>query len=154
MNGDFNEQNDLAFLFDPNDPATAPQLATAINNWFDNPAVPDYAKEYYRENIGTIAPRNEGVNPFAATIDARIMKSFKTFKTQSLELSVDIFNVANLIDKEWGRNRNLSREQRLLNIQGFDQATQNYRYTLNSNTAADPIGGTPWRIQIGARYSF
>jgi len=114
LNGDFNEQNDLAFLFDPNDPATSPQLAAAINTWFENPEVPDYAKEYYRENVGRIAPRNEGVNPFAATIDARITKAFKTFKTQSLELSIDIFNVANLLDKEWGRNSNLSRELRIL----------------------------------------
>ena len=154
LNGDFNEQNDLAFLFDPTDPATDPQLAESINTWFDNPNVPDYAKSYYRDNMGKIAPRNGGINPFSATIDTRLTKNFKTFKTQSLELSVDIFNLANLIKKDWGRNANLGREQRLLNIRNFDQASQRYSYSLNSNTSADPIGGTPWRIQVGARYSF
>lgn len=154
MNGDFNEQNDLAFLFDPNDPEVNPQLVEAINTWLNNPDVPSYAKDYYRDNVGKIAPRNGGVNPFSATFDTRLTKSFKTFKTQKLELSVDVFNFANLLNKEWGRNTNLSREQRLLNIRGFDQATSRYNYSLNSSTAADPIGGTPWRIQLGARYSF
>ncbi len=154
LNGDFNEQNDLAFLFDPSDPATDPQLSESINTWLSNPNVPDYAKSYYRDNMGKIAPRNGGINPFSATIDTRLTKNFKTFKTQSLELSVDIFNLANLLKKDWGRNTNLGREQRLLNIRNFDQASQRYSYSLNSNTAADPIGGTPWRIQVGARYSF
>lgn len=154
LNGDFNEQNDLAFLFNPNDPNTDPQLAESINTWLNNPNVPEYAKTYYTENMGKIAPRNGGINPFSATIDTRLTKNFKTFKTQSLELSVDIFNLANLINKDWGHNENLGREQRLLNIRSFDQASQRYSYSLNSNTSASPIGGTPWRIQLGARYSF
>lgn len=154
LNGDFNEQNDLAFLFDPNDPNVSPQLAEAINTWFSNPNVPNYAKDYYRENMGKMATRNGGINPFSATFDTRLSKRIKTFKTQALELSIDVFNFSNLLNKEWGRNTNLSREQRLLNIRGFSQTTKRYDYSLNSNTAADPIGGTPWRIQIGARYSF
>lgn len=154
LNGDFNEQNDLAYLFDPNDPNVSPQLAESINTWFNNPDVPDYAKDYYRSNIGNVAPRNGGINPFSATIDTRLTKRFKTFKTQSIELSLDIFNFSNLLNKEWGRNTNLGREQRLLNIRGFSQATRQYDYSFNSNTSANPIGGTPWRIQVGARYSF
>jgi hypothetical protein len=154
LNGDFNEQNDLAFLFDPNDPTVSPQMAEAINTWFNNPDVPDYAKDYYRDNMGKIAPRNGGINPFSATIDARLTKRFKTFKTQAIELSFDIFNFSNLLNKDWGRNQNLGREQRLLNIRGFNTTSRQYDYSLNSNTSADPVGGIPWRIQIGARYSF
>lgn len=154
LNGDFNEQNDLAFLFDPNSPSTDPALATAIKAWLDNPLVADAAKEYFRENVGKIAPRNAGVNPFFSTIDLRLTKKFKTFGKQSLELSADLFNFMNLLDKEKGRNTNLGREQRFLNIAGFDRNTRQYRYTVNANTAVDPIGGTPWRLQLGARYNF
>jgi hypothetical protein len=154
LNGDFNEQNDLAFLFDPNDPKTDPALATAIKAWFDNPMVAEAARVYYRENMGQIAPRNGGSNPFFATIDLRLTKRFKTFGKQSIELSADLFNFANLLDKEKGRNTNLARESRLLNIAGFDQTLQQYRYTLNANTGVDPVGGTPWRLQLGLRYNF
>jgi hypothetical protein len=76
LNGDFNEQNDLAFLFDPSDPNIDPQLAESINTWLSNPNVPDYAKTYYTDNMGKIAPRNGGIIPFSATIDTRLTKSF------------------------------------------------------------------------------
>ena len=154
LNGDFNEQNDLAFLFDPNDPKTDPALAASIKAWLDNPQVAEAAKDYYRENVGKIAPRNGGTNPFFSTIDLRLTKKFNTFGKQSLEFSADLFNFVNLLDKNKGRNTNLGRESRLLNISGFDKTLQQYKYTLNSNTGVDPVGGTPWRLQLGLRYNF
>jgi len=153
LNGDFNEQNDLAFLYDPNSPETPENLRTGINNWLNNPNVAQHAKDYYTENMGKIAPRNGGVNPFAAVVDLRLTKKFRTFGNQALELSADVFNVANLIDRNAGVNRNLGREQRLFNIAGFDRQAQQYNYTLNT-TASNPIGGSPWRLQLGARYNF
>jgi hypothetical protein len=71
-----------------------------------------------------------------------------------VELSADLFNAANLLNKEWGRNRNLGAEQRLFAISGFDADRQEYRYRVNNRTAVDPIGGTPWRLQLGLRYAF
>jgi hypothetical protein len=154
LNGDFNEQNDLAYLFDPNNPKTDPALATAIKAWLDNPLVADAAKEYYRDNMGKVAPRNEGKNPFFSTIDLRLTKQIKTFGKQSLELSADLFNFVNLLDKNKGNNVNLARESRLLNISGFDKTKQEYKYTLNANTGVGVLGGTPWRLQLGLRYNF
>ncbi len=154
LNGDFNEQNDLAYLYDPNSPETPQALRESINGWLNNPEVTQHAKDYYLDNMGKIAPRNGGVNPFAAVIDLRLTKKFRTYKNQGLELSADLFNVANLIDKNKGINRNLGREQRLYNLSGFDRANLQYNYTLNSSTAANPVGGTPWRLQLGVRYSF
>jgi hypothetical protein len=154
LNGDFNEQNDLAFLFDPNSSSTPEALRTGINAWLNNPQVAQHAKDYYLANVGKIAPRNGGVNPFSAVVDLRLTKKFRTYKNQGLELSADLFNVANLLNKSNGVNRNLSRELRLLNISGFDKEALQYNYTFNSPTASNPIGGTPWRLQLGVRYSF
>lgn len=161
VNGDFNDRNDLAFLFDPNSAETDPALATSIKAWLDNPDVAQPLKDYYLENVGKVAPRNAGVNPFAATIDMRLTKSFRITGSQRLELTADLFNVANIFDDELGangrtlgRNRNLGAEQRLLTITGFDQTARRYRYRLNSNTGVNPVGGTPWRLQLGVRYAF
>jgi hypothetical protein len=30
---------------------------------------------------------------------------------------------------------------------GFDQATNSYKYNVNTGVAAEPINGTPWRLQ-------
>ncbi|MCU0450418.1 MAG: TonB-dependent receptor, partial [Bernardetiaceae bacterium] len=154
VNGDFNDRNDLAFLYDPNNRETDPTLAAAIRTWLDNPDVAQYAKDYYLKYAGQVAPRNAGANPFAATIDLRITKQFKLYKKQGLELTADLFNAANLFDRYVGRNRNLGAEQRLFTIAGFDPASNNYRYRVNATTAANPVGGTPWRLQLGVRYVF
>jgi hypothetical protein len=154
VNGDFNDRNDLAFLYDPNNRETDPTLAAAIQTWLDNPDVAEYAKDYYRKYAGQVAPRNAGANPFAATIDLRVTKLFKLYKKQGLELTADLFNAANLFDRYIGRNRNLGAEQRLFTISGFDPASNNYRYRVNATTAANPVGGTPWRLQLGVRYVF
>jgi hypothetical protein len=154
VQGNFNDRNTLAFLIDPNDSKTEPEMAKAINAWLENPAVPEYAKKLYRENVGRFAPRNGGENPFAGTFDTRIIKRFNFKKPGSIELSADIFNVANLLKKEWGRNRNIGRQQNIYQISGFDPNSLEYKYRFQSNTAIDPIGGTPWRIQFGARVNF
>jgi hypothetical protein len=59
----------------------------------------------------------------------------------------------NLLNKEWGRNNNFSRTTNLMNTTGFDQATNSYKYNVNTGVAAEPINGTPWRLQIETRYS-
>jgi len=154
VNGDFNDRNDLAFLFDPEAAELNPDFAQAIGEWLNNGQVAKEAREYYQKYKGQVAPRNAGVNPFAATVDVRLLKRFRTFGRQNVELSADLFNAANLLNKEWGRNRNLGAEQRLFAISGFDADRQEYRYRVNNRTAVDPIGGTPWRLQLGLRYAF
>ena len=41
-----------------------------------------------------------------------------------------------------------------MNINGFDQATSSYQYNVQTGAGTEPINGTPWRLQIGVRYSF
>jgi hypothetical protein len=114
------------------------------------------AREYIRKNLGTIANRNGGENPFAGVFDLRLTKDFRTFKNQKLTLSVDVFNFSNLLNKEWGRNFNLNtfNTQTLLFVTGFDQATKQYTYRVNENVGVQQANGTPYQIQIGARYAF
>jgi hypothetical protein len=44
----------------------------------------------------------------------------------------------------------------LVTMTTFDQATKNYNYNVESAAGRklSTAGGTPWRIQLGARYSF
>ncbi|SDY80761.1 TonB-dependent receptor [Hymenobacter psychrophilus] len=156
INGDFVGQtgvrNDLAFVPDPNDPSTSENIRTALNQLLNESD--SRAKDYIRESFGTIADRNGGVNKqLTGVVDVRLLKSIKTFKTQSLELSIDVFNFANLLNKDWGGNFNLG-NQNLLNVAGFSQATQQYIYTINSGAGVVQKNGTPYQIQLGVRYAF
>ena len=56
----------------------------------------------------------------SATLDLRLAKKFKTYKKQNLEVSVDIFNVANMLNKDWGAGHNLG-TQKIYSIKGFDK---------------------------------
>ncbi len=155
INGDFvggpGTDNDLAFIFDPNNPATPADVRASMEKILNNPD--NRAKDYIRESIGKIADRNGGKNPFSGIFDVRLAKTFKTFKKQSFTLSVDVFNFANLLNKEWGVNYNLG-NQSLLFVNGFNQQTRQYTYRVNENVGITQPNGTPYQIQLGGRYSF
>lgn len=155
INGDFvggpGSDNDLAFVFDPNNPTTPTSLKASIEKILNNPD--NRAKDYIRSSLGKIADRNGGSNPFSGIFDVRLAKTFKTYKKQALTLSVDVFNFANLLNKDWGVNYNLG-NQSLLFVTGFNQATQNYNYRVNENVGVVRQNGTPYQIQLGGRYSF
>ncbi|HTI89362.1 MAG TPA: carboxypeptidase regulatory-like domain-containing protein [Puia sp.] len=156
INGDFlggtgSTNNDLAFIFDPKDSKTDPAIAKAMQSVLDNTS--NRARDYIRKYIGKIADRNGGVNPFYGTIDLRLAKMLHIYKNQAITLSVDVFNFSNLLNKNWGGSYQLG-NQNLLNVTGFDQAKQQYIYSVNQNVGVTSRSGTPYQVQLGARYSF
>ena len=93
----------------------------------------------------------------------RANKKFNLFKTHAIELSVDIFNVANLLNKEWGRNESLGSQALYAlgipatsttpAVPGFDSANQRFNYRVNTAGVVTP-SGNPYQFQLGLRYSF
>lgn len=153
VNGDFVNSNDLAYVFDPNDPAAVEKYRTGINTILDNPNADAGLKEYIQESFGKIAERNGGENGFYGLWDLRVGKRFQTFRTQTLEISADIFNVANLLNKKWGTTKTLGK-QNIYTLRSFDAPSQTYNYDVNPNTGVITPSGNPYQIQLGLRYSF
>jgi hypothetical protein len=85
INGDFvggpGNDNDLAFIFDPNDSKTSPAIKASMEKLLNNPD--NRAREYIRKNLGTIANRNGGENPFAGVFDLRLTKDFALLKIRN-----------------------------------------------------------------------
>ena len=154
-NGDFNLRNDIAYIYDPADPNTPEDIREAYQEILDDPEVPGHYKEYLRESFGGFARRNGGSSPFRAIVDLRAAYALKfPGLPHGLELTADVFNFANLLNRDWGVTNDYSSENRLMRITGFDQETRAYTYAVNSGVAAEPINGTPWRLQLGVRYTF
>jgi hypothetical protein len=171
INGDFvggpGTDNDLAFVFDPNNPEVPQSIRTSMQKVLDNPD--NLAASAIRNSIGKIFDRNGGENGFYGTFDVRLAKSIRTFKNQSLALSIDVFNFANLLgqvldgvttrgseatsSRNWGGNFNLN-NQTLLTPSGFNATTRQYSYRVNENVGTTQKQGTPYSVQLGARYSF
>ncbi|WP_077415812.1 TonB-dependent receptor [Chryseobacterium sp. JV274] len=143
INGDFVDSNDLAFIF--------PNLTKSI---LDDPQVGQALKDYINEYNGKIAERNGGKNGFYGVWDVRVAKKIKLDKVGAFELSVDIFNVANLLNKEWGVNNSYTNTS-LYKVTRFNKDTMQYEYAKNvSGGGLVPMSGNPYQIQIGAKYSF
>ena len=83
---------------------------------------------------------------------------------QSIAIALDIFNVANLLNRNWGAEYQLPggissqnpvvQRVALLNVVGFDQASRQYLYTVNENFGVLQKAGNPYQMQLSVRYRF
>lgn len=153
VNGDFVSSNDLAFIFDPNDLNNPESIRTGIQSILNNPAADQRFKDYLGSHLGELAERNGVANGFYGVWDIRASKKFNLFGSHNLEVSADIFNVANLLNKDWGVNKSLGK-QNLLTIRGFDPESNTYIYQVNPNAGVSTLSGNPYQVQLGLRYSF
>ncbi|WP_018620681.1 TonB-dependent receptor [Spirosoma luteum] len=162
-NADFVATNDLAFVFDPNNAEVPANVRTGLQTLLDNPNASQSLKNYINAYSGQIAERNGGINGFYGVLDVRALKRFRISKTHAIELSADVFNLVNLIDRNRGVNKSLGAQALYAlgipasngnaAVPGFSQATQRYNYRVNNTGAVTP-SGDPFQIQLGARYSF
>lgn len=153
VNGDFVATNDLAYVFDPNDASVAASVRTGIQAILDNPLVSDSFKDYLRKSIGKVAERNGGINKFYGQFDLRLAKKFKVYKTHYFEVSGDVFNLGNMLNKKWGVTETLG-TQAIYSIASFNPTTRTYNYSVNPNAGVVSPSGNPFQVQVGLRYGF
>ena len=118
--------------------------------------------EYLSENRGSYAEKNAARTPFFSQFDLRFSQSFgikSGRKTNCLEISLDIFNFANLLNAEWGLVYDTPFADRLINFVGYeaDGTTPQFTFTdvrigeerfqINDLTSR-------WRGRFGVRYTF
>ncbi len=162
-NGDFVATNDLAFIFDRNNPATPANVRTGIQTLLDNPLASESLKNYILKYEGTFAERNGGINSFFGVVDMRLSKKITLHKTHNVELSADVFNLGNFIKKKWGVMENLGSSALYAlgvpaangnpALPNFDTVNKNFNYRVNNTGVVNP-SGNPYQFQIGLRYGF
>ncbi|SDH33370.1 Carboxypeptidase regulatory-like domain-containing protein [Pedobacter terrae] len=170
-NGDFVSTNDLAFIFDRNNPSTPANVRNGLQALLDNPLASKSLKDYILKYEGTFAERNGGINGFYGTIDLRLAYQIKfgPGKKQSVEISGDLFNVANLFKKTWGTSETLGTQaiyglgipavkdaagtEITPAVANYDTTKRQFNYRINNSGLVTP-SGNPWQAQIGLRYGF
>ncbi len=128
--------------------------------------------DYLKERRGQYAERNGSRMPFQHQFDFRILQEFavKAGKsTNKIQLSFDIINVGNLINKDWGKQYTLlNQEFAFINYLGLTDADPSGGVNFSSNTPrftynpaltnGDPWAAhdlfARWRAQFGIRYIF
>jgi outer membrane receptor for ferrienterochelin and colicin len=142
-------------------PYTADQQRTLFNRYVDN-------NDYLRSRRGMFAERNGDRMPFTHIIDAKIAQDVNVTvggKRISFQVTYDVFNLTNMLNRNWGRTYFLSNDNfRLLEFQGYSaDLTPSYRFNPtiiqpqsenNISTSAVPSFSARWTSQLGFRINF
>jgi len=135
-------------------------MEQAFFNWLaENPELQRYR--------GQIAPANGFRSKWVNSFDVRISQEFPGFMTgHKAELSLDIMNIGNLLNKDWGliEDYGFNSTRRVANYAGIDPATGKYVYNFTGTTDNASIqennndkGNTAvsrWSIMVGVKYKF
>jgi hypothetical protein len=102
-------------------------------------------KDYINDYNGKIAERNGGKNGFSEFGMYVLPRKLNLIKW-GFELSVDIFNVANLLNKEWGVNKSYGNTSLYrLKVQS---GTKQFEYTKNISGTVCPSQGIHTRSRL------
>lgn len=162
VNGDSQDGNDLIFVpatqdqarFEPvstNNPFTPEASWTNLNAFIES-------VECLREARGSVIERNACRTPWTNRFDVRLAQTLPTFRGQGAQLTIDVLNFANLLNREWGRSEFVSNQadqalrrsgntlvgERVL-LSGFGPRSSPY-------TVSDL--GSRYQIAAGIRYTF
>jgi len=158
------DQNDIK-LIDKVD-ANGNVTLSAAQQWADLDAFIN-GDDYLSERRGQYAERNSSRVPFMNIFDFRIAQDFYMQaggKRNTLQVAIDIFNIGNMINKDWGRIYYASgayyNNYPLIKMEGFeaDNTTPKYSFTKPKGEvwAIDDSGilSSRWQGQITLRYIF
>ena len=156
------DQSEIALQDIPHGDGT---FYTADQQWTDLDAFISQ-DDYLSERRGQYAERNGAQRPWLGQLDFRLLQDFYINvkgKRNTLQLSVDIFNIGNMINSNWGVLQTPNRTT-LLTFRGYSAAGVpqfTYPYLNNSQrttlreTYRDDLGlASRWQMQLGIRYIF
>ena len=149
--GETNDGTDLAYIYDPNNPATPDNIRTGMNTLLQKTS-PQFRK-FLTDNFGKFAPYNGGIMPWRTQWNLSASYDLKLGGTHKLTFRADIFNVLNLLNYKWGGYTQIINTN-LYNVTGFDQASHSFTYSVNTNAGTRQLTANYYSVQFGARYSF
>lgn len=136
-------------------------VRTAAQQWADLKAFVEGNKDL-KKNEGKVIPRNGTRSPWENHFDLKVSQDFYLVNQHRLQVSMDILNIGNLIDKNSGRSYGTSNQD----VSLFTVVNQTTTPTFTfDQTKLNLIKGkyqpyfvndflTRWRAQLTFRYSF
>jgi hypothetical protein len=110
---------------------TAAQQWADLNNFISN-------DKYLSTRKGQYAERNGMRTPWTHQLDMKLMHEFKlskTHKSQSIQISLDVFNVLNLLNNEWGHINFVT------NVNNYTVNFLKYATDANGKAVGTPASG-------------
>jgi hypothetical protein len=136
----------------PNTPTPAEQW-TALDSYISN-------DPYLSSRRGQYAERNGSKMPWEHQFDVRIMQDLGGMihgTKNRLQLSIDIINFGNLLNKDWGRSYFVTNSaSTLINYSTTNIANRGFNFKAPADNRAYSVSpfASRWQGQIGIRYLF
>lgn len=157
INGDGGFNNDLIYI--PTDgeidnmafSGNAATQRTAMKAFFAQ-------DDYLNERRGEYAEKYDILSPWQSTWDLRVLQDFK-LGANTLQLSLDVLNIGNLISSNWGVKQAPTNIQPI-GVSVTEEVDGNLTPSYSFDTSVrDTFSDTfdllsRWRMQFGVRYSF
>jgi len=122
--------------------------------------------DYLDENRGSYAERNATRGPWSHVVDLKVLQDFSFnigAKKHTFQISADIFNFTNLLNKEWGQRKFIAG-----NVSPLQTVSTGDTPVFTINNGDVNADGTPnleqlddfglqssrWQAQLGLRYIF
>src|SRR5690606_12666776 len=162
VNGDSATTNDLFYV--PNGPGDVlftggAEMEAEFFDWLaQNPHLLSYQ--------GGVVPANSHRAGWTNTFDLRVSQEIPMFFGHKAEVALDVMNVGNLINKDWGliEDYGFFSTRRVANYAGIDPETGKYVYNFSGSTDNAQIqennndkGNTAvsrWSMMISLKYKF
>jgi hypothetical protein len=151
VNGDNFSGNDLFYV-----PINAQDISMSSATQYAQLDAFINGEKCLSEHRGQIMERNSCRNPWQSFVDARLAKSFSTIRGQTVEFTMNAFNVLALlgvggINHVTSFNENIP----ILSRTGYSSALGRGIYSLLLPTRnAVQYPASRWKLEFGARYSF
>ncbi|MCI9844321.1 carboxypeptidase regulatory-like domain-containing protein [Flavobacterium pectinovorum] len=151
------KQTDINLVTTPANPMSPQEQWDALSAFIEG-------NEYLRGRKGNYAERNGDRLKTSHVVDLKFAQEFTLTigkKKHTIELTADIFNFTNLLNKDWGKRYFATFDQVALltqvNVPGATTPSFNYNpATAKTIDQADDVGvnSSRWQMQTGIRYTF
>jgi Carboxypeptidase regulatory-like domain len=160
INGDGSDLNDLIYIpteseitsmafkapFYPTDP-TENEQREALEAYISQ-------DEYLNGRRGDYAEKYATLSPWYSRYDFRLLQDYKFTNGNSIQFSIDILNIGNFINSEWGVRQFPTNTQPIgVSVSGTTP-TYNFDPRLKSTFTNDASLQSRWQMQFGLRYTF
>lgn len=158
INGDGSGLNDLIYIPTKDDLSkmnfagdNAEEQRNALDAFIDQ-------DEYLSSRRGDYAEKYASLNPWYSDIDIRVLQDFNFNiggRTNTVQLSMDILNLGNLINSNWGVRQYPTNNQPIgVSVDEAGNPTYGFDTSLKSTYRDDFSLASRWQMQFGLRYIF
>ena len=111
--------------------------------------------DYLSDNRGEYAERYGALAPWRGRWDVKILQDIKITNKNTIQLSVDVLNIGNLISSDWGIVE-IPQNQQVLGVTVDENNVPTYTFDTNftDTFSSDTSLLSRWQAQFGVRYIF